>query len=392
MFEFQIQNQDPNCAARTGEFILPRGKVKTPIFMPCGTKGMVKTMLPNELNDLGVELILGNTYHLHLRPGSELVAEKGGLPTWNRWEKPMLTDSGGFQVFSLSGKRNQDGTDLVKIIEDGVWFRSYLDGSRHFFSPEKATEIQYNLGADILMAFDECADANVDHSYAKQAMERTHRWFERSYKRHLELEADKPEAKLPQALFPIIQGGVYTDLRTESAEFLNSFPTKGIAIGGLAVGETKETMHQVLETVIPLLDPDKPRYLMGVGSPDDLIEGIYRGVDMFDCVLPTRLARHGAFFTEFGRQNLKNQMYTKDDLPLEPGCACPACKQGFSRSFIRHLFQEQEITALRLITMHNLFFLTKLMEQARAAINEGRFAELRAEFWEKWGKGSSDCV
>lgn len=384
MFEFKIENEDSQSQARSGVFNLPRGQVRTPVFMPCGTKGMVKTMLPHELSDLGVEIILGNTYHLYLRPGDELIAQHGGLSNWNKWEKPMLTDSGGFQVFSLQGDKLKNGQQLVKVQDDGVWFSSYLDGSKHFFSPEKATQIQYNLGADIFMAFDECVGADAGYEYAKKAMDRTHNWFEICYKEHLRLEQNRPKTKLPQALFPIIQGSKFPDLRRQSAEFLNQFPTHGIAIGGLAVGESKEEMHAALETVVPLLDQQKPRYLMGVGSPDDLIEGIYRGIDMFDCVLPTRLARHGAFFSEYGRENIKLIAYQNDKATLVDNCQCPTCKQGVIRSFIRHLFQEKEISALRFLTIHNLYFLTDLMAKARVAITENRFTEFRNEFFSKW--------
>lgn len=382
MFEFQINASCSKTRARTGVLRLPRGEVQTPIFMPCGTKGMVKTMLPNELADLGIELMLGNTYHLYLRPGEKLIAAKGGLPTWNCWGKPMLTDSGGFQVFSLQGTKTDAGKSLVKIEENGVEFRSYLDGTKHYFTPEKAIEIQYDLGADVIMAFDECADANADNSYIKQAMQRTHNWWERCWARHQELESGRGE-KLPQALFPIIQGGIVPEFRKESAKFLNDFPTHGIAIGGLAVGEAKPVMYQTLDVVVPELHADKPRYLMGVGSPDDIIEGVARGIDMFDCVLPTRLARHGAYWDQFGRQNIKLEQYRDDDAPLMPNCTCPACQQ-FSRSFIRHLFVEKEITALRLLTIHNLHYLMVLMQRIREAIKLDQFEELRKEFWQQW--------
>ncbi|PIQ78541.1 tRNA guanosine(34) transglycosylase Tgt [Candidatus Peregrinibacteria bacterium CG11_big_fil_rev_8_21_14_0_20_41_10] len=382
MFEFEIKTKSKNTAARTGQFVLPRGTIKTPVFMPCGTKGMVKTMLPDELKALGVEIILGNTYHLYLRPGEKLIAQEGGLPKWNNWNAPMLSDSGGFQVFSLQGTRNDSGKSLIKIDEDGVEFRSYLDGSKHYFTPEKAVEIQSKIGADIMMAFDECSAANVTKDYARAAMGRTHRWFKRCYKRHDELEMGAP-TKLPQALFPIVQGGMFADLRTESATFLNGFDAPGVAIGGLSVGETKEQMLAMLDVVMPILNDDRPRYLMGVGSPDDLIEGVARGVDMFDCVLPTRLARHGAYWDQFGRQNIKLEQNRDDKRPLMEGCDCSTCQQ-FERSFIRHLFVEKEITGLRLLTIHNLRYLTRLMEQIREAIDRQEFDQFRQQFWLKW--------
>lgn len=374
MFEFNIQAKCSKSRARTAQFKLLRGDVETPMFMPCGTKGMVKTMLPHELEEIGVQLMLGNTYHLFLRPGSDLIAEAGGLPEFNGWNKPMLTDSGGFQVFSLQGNRTKNAESFVDIDENGVNFKSYLDGSKHRFTPERVMRIQHDLGADIMMAFDECSAADVPKDYAKAAMERTHRWFERCKSEH-------STSGSKQALFPIVQGGMFADLRKESADFLAKHADVGIAIGGLSVGETKKQMADMLDVVVPQLPEDKPRYLMGVGSPEDLVEGVYRGVDMFDCVLPTRLARHGCFWTKTGRHNLKNTKFKNDMTPFsvlfEEG-------QKVSMAYVRHLFIEGEITALRLLSIHNLQFLINLMSEIRKAIKNDRFMEFREEFYKTW--------
>src|SRR5512135_53302 len=350
MFEFQITSK--NNRARTGIFSTPHGDLLTPVFAPVGTQATVKTLTPEQLKEINATLVLSNTYHLYLRPGDELVRDLGGLHTFMQWPRPMLTDSGGFQVFSLAQTR--------KIDDDGVKFKSQIDGSTHRFTPEKSIAIQENLGADIIMAFDECSDPN-DHAYSRVAMERTHRWAERC------LAARKRD---DQALFGIIQGGVNPDLRTCSSKFISSMPFPGIAIGGLSVGETKQEMHATLDLVTPLLPENKPRYLMGVGTPEDLINGIARGVDIFDCVLPTRLARHHSAFAPEGRLNMMNATFARDERPIDETCDCYAC-QTFTRAYIRHLIVSKEILAGTLISIHNLRALIRLMERIREYIAEG---------------------
>jgi queuine tRNA-ribosyltransferase len=373
MFKYKIQSTSGK--ARAGTFTTPHGEIKTPVFMPCGTKATVKTLDPIEVKQAGCQILLGNTYHLHMRPGSELIAKHGGLHKFMKWDSPILTDSGGFQVFSLGRTEN----NKPKITDDGVEFYSHLDGSKHFFSPDKAIQIQKNLGADIIMAFDECAPGDSSHAYAKQAMERTHKWAVQSvdaFKKYCD------PAK--QTIFPIVQGVIYPDLREESAKFIAGLDTAGIAIGGLSVGESKENMYGMIDVVVPNLPDSKPRYLMGVGSPEDLIEGVYRGIDMFDCVLPTRIARHGAFWTKAGRQNLMNSKYRENLELLEEGCDCSTCLAGYSSSYIAHLIREKEVYGMRLLSIHNLRFLFRLMEQAREAILNGVYAEFRREFYENW--------
>lgn len=362
MFSFKIKHTCPQTHARTGIFKTPHGDLKTPVFMPIGTKACVKTLTPEDLKNLNAQIILANTYHLAMRPGADLIKKMGGLHKWMNWNKPILTDSGGFQVFSLE--------KLNKITDEGVEFKSHLDGSRHFFTPELATKIQEKLGADIIMAFDECAPANCSKNYAKKALKRTHDWAIRCRKAH---------KKKNQALFPIIQGTIYKDLRIESAKFMADLDLPGIAIGGLSVGETKKQMHEVLETIEPHLPKGKPRYLMGVGTPEDLIESVARGIDMFDCVIPTRLARHGGFLTKKGQKNIRNEKFKLDNKPLDPKCSCIAC-QNFSASYLRHLFIEKEITALRLLTIHNLHFLLRLMEEIRKSIEKRTFERLRSKY------------
>lgn len=327
--------------------------------MPVGTKGAVKTLSSDDLKKLNAQIVLSNTYHLYLRPGEKLIKKMGGLHKWINWNKPILTDSGGFQVFSLG---QSPKAPLVKIHEDGVEFRSHLNGSRHYFTPEKAIKIQNDLGADIIMAFDECAPAKSSKKYFKQAMERTHKWAERCKKAHKSRK---------QALFGIVQGGTYKDLRTQSAKFINSLDFPGNAIGGLSVGEDKKTMHKMIAATVPYLDPKKPRYLMGVGTPEDLLRAIKNGIDMFDCVLPTRLARHGTFWTKRGSFSIKNTKFKADKNSLEKNCPCEAC-QGYSRSYIRHLFTENEISALRLLTIHNLHFLLNFMQEIRTKIKNDK--------------------
>ena len=351
--------------ARLGRLHTPHGVIETPIFMPVGTQATVKSMTPEELKEIGSQIILSNTYHLYMRPGHELVKEAGGLHKFMNWDKPILTDSGGFQVFSLG--------PLRKITEEGVHFRSHIDGSKHFISPEKAMEIQNALGSDIMMAFDECAPYPADRDYVKKSLERTTRWLHRCKEAHKNTEN--------QALFGIIQGGMYKDLREQSAKEILAIDLPGYAIGGLSVGEPKHLMYEVLEYTTPLMPVDKPRYLMGVGSPDDLVEGVIRGVDMFDCVLPTRIARNGTAMTSQGKVVVRNAKYARDFTPLDPECDCYCCK-NYTRAYIRHLVKANEILASRLITTHNLHFLLKLMEQIRQAIREDRLLDFRAEFFQ----------
>ncbi len=371
MFEFTLIAK--NDRARTGTFTTPHGTLQTPVFAPVGTQAAVKALTPAQVADLGASLVLSNTYHLYLRPGDDLVAEFGGLHRFMRWPHPMLTDSGGFQVFSLSNTR--------KVDDDGVTFKSHIDGSEHRFTPEKSIRIQENLGADIIMAFDECADPN-DHEYIKQAMERTHRWAERCV---------KTKRRADQALFGIVQGGVDPDLRAASAEFIASLDTPGIAIGGLSVGETKEEMHTTLDVVAPILPEDKPRYLMGVGTPEDIINGIARGIDIFDCVLPTRLARHHAAFSPEGRLNMMNATFARDERPIDEDCDCYACKK-FTRAYIRHLIVAKELLAGTLLSIHNLRALIRLVEDIRGYITEGTFEEQIPMLLEKWSNNAKRNV
>lgn len=354
--------------ARLGRVHTPHGVIETPIFMPVGTLATVKTMSPEELKEMNGQIILSNTYHLFLRPGHDIVKAAGGLHKFMNWDRPILTDSGGFQVFSLS--------DIRKITEEGVAFRSHLNGDKLFISPEKAMEIQNALGSDIMMAFDECAPYPADYEYVKQSMERTTRWAERCLQAH-----KRPE---DQALFGIVQGGMYRDLREESAKQLTSIDFPGYAIGGLSVGEPKHLMYEVLDYTTPLLPTNKPRYLMGVGSPDALIEGSIRGVDMFDCVLPTRIARNGTVMTSSGRLVVRNAKYAEDFGPLDPECSCYTCKH-YSRAYIRHLIKADETFGIRLTTYHNLHFLLDLMRQVREAIREDRLLDFRDEFFAKYG-------
>ncbi len=371
MFEFTITQK--NNRARSGIFTTPHGDLITPVFAPVGTQATVKTLTPEHLKDIHASLVLSNTYHLYLRPGDELVRDMGGLHTFMQWHRPMLTDSGGFQVFSLAQTR--------KIDDDGVTFKSHIDGSTHRFTPEKSTAIQENLGADIIMTFDECSDPN-DHAYSKLAMERTHRWAERSL---------NAQTRADQALFGIVQGGVQTDLRAASAKFIASLDTPGIAIGGLSVGETKQEMHDTLDVVTPLLPESKPRYLMGVGTPEDLINGVARGIDIFDCVLPTRLARHHSAFAPDGRLNLMNATFARDERPIDETCDCYACKT-FTRAYIRHLIVAKELLAGTLISIHNLRALIRLMEQIRRYIEAGTFEAHTPELLKQWSNNAKRLV
>jgi queuine tRNA-ribosyltransferase len=367
MFEFELIKQDPRSKARIGKFHTPHGSFDTPIFMPVGTQATVKAVTPKNLEEIQAQAILANTYHLYIRPGHKLVKEAGGLHRFMNWKGPILTDSGGFQVFSLA--------DLRNIKEEGVTFRSHLDGSSHFLSPERVMEIQNALGADIIMAFDECTPYPADYDYAKRSAERTSRWLKRC------IQANRRE---DQALFGIIQGSMYADLRKMSAENILANDLPGYAIGGLSVGEPKSVMYEMLDCTVPLMPQNKPRYLMGVGSPDCLLEGALRGVDMFDCVLPTRIARNGTVLTSHGKVVVRNAVYERDFSPLDPECDCYACK-NFTRAYIRHLIKANEILASVLTSIHNLRFLIRLMEQVREAIWEERLIEFCNEFYAKYG-------
>jgi len=367
MFEFQITSK--NNRARTGIFSTPHGDLLTPVFAPVGTQATVKTLTPEHLKEINATLVLSNTYHLYLRPGDDLVRDMGGLHKFMQWPNPMLTDSGGFQVFSLAQTR--------KIDDDGVTFQSHIDGSAHRFTPEKSIAIQENLSADIIMAFDECSDPN-DRAYSAIAMDRTHRWAERSL---------KAQTRPDQALFGIIQGGVQADLRTASAKFIASLDTPGIAIGGLSVGETKEEMHTMLDVMEPHLPENKPRYLMGVGTPEDLIDGVMRGINIFDCVLPTRLARHNSAFSPEGRLNMMNASFARDEHPIDEACDCYTCKT-FTRAYIRHLIVAKELLAGTLLSIHNLRALIRLMEELRVYIADGKFEEQVPFLLNKWGNNA----
>jgi queuine tRNA-ribosyltransferase len=361
-FHFELEAQQSR--ARAGAFYTPHGLLATPLFAPVGTQATVKAVTPRQLEELGASLVLSNTYHLYLRPGDELVAKLGGVHRFMQWPHPMLTDSGGYQVFSLADSR--------KIDEEGVVFKSHIDGSIHRLTPEKSIAIQENLGADIIMAFDECAPP-YDRLYNERALARTHAWAERC------LQAKK---RNDQALFGIVQGGVFPDLRQASSEFLVHLDFPGYAIGGLSVGETKAEMHAMLEVVDPLLPENKPRYLMGVGAPEDLVNGVLRGVDIFDCVLPTRLARHNAALTHSGRLNLVNAAYAHDPAPIDDRCSCYTC-QNFSRAYLRHLIIAKEMLSATLLSIHNLHSLLQLMRDIRQAIIENRFDQFAREFLSK---------
>jgi len=351
--------------ARAGVFTTPHGPLHTPVFAPVGTLATVKAIEPRELSELGASLVLANTYHLHLRPGDELIRDLGGLHRFMAWDGPLLTDSGGFQVFSL-GETNA-------IDDDGVTFRDHLDGSLHRFTPEVSIQIQHNLGADVIMAFDECPVPD-DRARVRAALDRTHPWLVRCADEHA--RSGDPAR---QALFGIVQGGIFMDLREESARFVSDLDLPGYAIGGLAVGEGKADMYTTLERTTPLLPATKPRYLMGVGSPEDLVHSVARGVDIFDCVLPTRVARNGAALTRSGRINMRNQQYAADPEPLEPGCTCYSCTH-FSRAYIRHLVKASEILGHQLLSIHNLHLLLTLMREMRAAILDGTFTDYAAAF------------
>ena len=359
---FSFERLAQQGGARAGIFHTPHGPLLTPVFAPVGTQATVKALTPDQLQGLGASLVLANTYHLYLRPGDELVAEMGGLHEFMQWQAPILTDSGGFQVFSQSETR--------KIDQDGVTFRSYIDGSTHRFTPEKSIAVQENLGADIIMAFDECAPPS-DREYNIRAVERTHAWAER---------CASAKTRPDQALFGIVQGGIFPDLRQQSAEFITSLNFPGNAIGGLSVGETKEEMHAILEVVDAALPADKPRYLMGVGAPEDLVNGVLRGVDIFDCVLPTRLARHNTAITRTTRLNLMNASYARDHSPIDPDCGCYTC-QHFTRAYLRHLVVAREMLAATLLSIHNVYTLIHLVQDLRQAILAGSVDDYAQAFF-----------
>ncbi len=363
MFRFSLLKKDLKTAARLGKMITQHGEINTPVFMPVGTQATVKTLSPEDLVNLGAEIILSNTYHLFLRPGHDLVREFGGVQKFMSWNRPVLTDSGGFQVFSLA--------ELRKITEEGVTFQSHIDGgAKHFISPEYAVEIQEALGADIIMVFDECVPFPATQDYAQESLERTLRWAKR---------CRDSKKDTGQALFGIVQGGMYPGLRKRSAEALVDIGFDGYAVGGLSVGETKPVMYEMIEATVPSLPEDQPRYLMGVGTPEDLVEGVDRGIDMFDCVMPTRNARNGTFFTSFGKVSIRNARYERDPLPLDPGCRCYTC-MNFTRAYLRHLFNAGEVLALRLGTIHNVHFYLELMRRVRTAITQGTFSAFKREF------------
>ena len=361
--------------ARRGEFTCAHGTVQTPVFMNVGTQGAIKGALSaKDLKDIGCQVELSNTYHLHLRPTDTVVRQMGGLHKFMTWDGPILTDSGGFQVFSLASLR--------KIKEEGVYFASHIDGHKIFMGPEESMQIQSNLGSDIAMAFDECVENPATYEYAKASCERTLRWLERCKKEHDRLNGLPGTVNPGQMLFGINQGATFPDLRIWHMQEIAKLDCDGYAIGGLAVGEPTETMYEIIEAVEPYMPADKPRYLMGVGTPSNIIEGVARGVDFFDCVMPARNARHGKLFTWQGTLNIKNAKYKLDDGPIDPQCDCPVCRQ-FSRAYVRHLFAAEEILAMRLAVMHNLYFYNKLTQKIRDALDEGRFAAFRAEYSEK---------
>ncbi len=365
----ELKYKDINCQARTGILHTPKGSFETPMFMPVGTQATVKMLTPEELNKCGSAIVLSNTYHLWLRPGEDIVKEAGGLHKFMNYNGPILTDSGGFQVFSLAQPKD--------IKEDGVYFKSHIDGSSLFLSPEKAIEIQNKLGADIIMSFDECPPFPSTYEYMKESIERTIRWAIRGKKAHNNIK---------QSLFGIVQGGAFEDLRKHSALETVKLDFDGYSIGGVSVGEDKDTMYKMIDYAIPYLPEDKPRYLMGVGDPIDIIEGVIRGVDMFDCVLPTRIARHGSAFTKKGRINLKNSQYKTNWTPIEENCECYTC-QNYTKGYIRHLITAGETLGGRLISIHNIRFLIKLTEELRQKIKEGQLLEFKKEFKKEYMGG-----
>ena len=363
---YELVAEDRKTGARAGLLHTPHGVIKTPMFMPVGTQATVKTVTPEELEEMGAQIILSNTYHLFLRPGTELIHEAGELHRFMNWNKGILTDSGGFQVFSLGAMR--------KITEEGVYFRSFLDGSKQFLSPEISIRAQEDLGSDIAMAFDECIPYPADYEYARKSTERTTRWARRCIKAH---------QRTDRGIFGIIQGGMYKDLRKQSAMEISSLPFDGVAVGGLSVGEPHDLMYDILEETTQWMPKGKARYLMGVGTPDCLVEGVARGVDMFDCVFPTRVARNGMAMIHTGRMNMKNKQYERDFRPIEESCGCYTCR-NYTRAYIRHLYKSEELLAFRLVTIHNLYFLLQFMRDMREAIVQGNFSEFREHFMEHY--------
>ena len=372
---FELQHKDPNSNARTGLITTDHGQIETPIFMPVGTVGSVKAVHFHELKeDINAQIILGNTYHLFLRPGIEILEQAGGLHKFNGWDKPILTDSGGFQVFSLSATR--------KMKEEGVTFHSHIDGSKHLFTPERVVDIQRIIGADIIMALDECTPGTADYTYAKKSMELTHRWLERGVK---QFDTTEPKYGYSQTFFPIVQGCVYPDLRKQSAEFIASQNREGYAIGGLAVGEPTEVMYEMIEVVNEILPADKPRYLMGVGTPINILEAIERGVDMFDCVMPTRNGRNGMIFTSRGIMNMKNEKWKNDFSPLDE-FGSSYVDRFYSKAYVRHLFVSKELLAMQIASIHNLAFYLWLVGEARTHIQQGDFSSWKKEMVSQLGK------
>ncbi len=368
--KYELLHTDKKTGARRGRITTPHGTIETPVFMPVGTQATVKAMKPEAVADTGAQIILANTYHLFLRPGSDIVREAGGLHRFMNWDKPILTDSGGYQVFSLGAMR--------KITEEGVMFASHIDGSRHMLSPEKSIEVQNDLGSDIIMAFDECAPKDASRKYIEKSQAMTTRWLERCVKAH-----QNPDR---QALFGIMQGGFYRDLREKSAKEIVDLDLPGYAIGGISVGERKEDYIGVLDYAPKLLPENKPRYVMGIGTPDYIFEAVERGVDMFDCVEPTRIARHGMAMTSHGRISIKNAKFERDFTPLDPECDCYTCR-NYTRAYLRHLFKAGETMSHMLLTEHNLRFLSRLSEDIRRSIEEDRFSEFKEEFYSKYYEG-----
>lgn len=366
---FHVEAVDPSCGARVGRLHTPHGEIETPAFMPVGTQATVKAMSREDLETVGAQIILANAYHLYLRPGVDVLEQAGGLHRFMAWDRPILTDSGGFQVFSLA--------KLNKVTPEGVRFRSHIDGSEHFLTPEDVIDLEITIGADLIMCFDECTGYPADHNVAAESMRMTADWAERCKARWLERQARD------HALFGIVQGSTYRDLREESARRTVALEFPGYAIGGVSVGEEKAEMLDVVEWTAPLLPDDKPRYLMGVGPPEDLLECVERGIDLFDCVMPTRNARNGSLFTSQGKINIKNQHHRTDFGPLDPACACPVCK-AYTRAYLSHLYRSGEVLALRLNTLHNLFFVLELAAHVRQAIRDGRFAEFKRMFLDRY--------
>lgn len=367
-FSFEVLKTDPETGARAGVFHTPHGDIETPVYMPVGTQATVKGLLPRDVEAAGAQIVLSNSYHLYMRPGHKLVEAAGGLHAFMNWQRPILTDSGGFQVFSLA--------KLNDITDEGVRFSSHIDGSRHFFTPELVMEIENSLGADIIMQFDECSEYGVDYAYAKRALERTQRWLERCVKAH---------KREDQALFPIVQGNFFKDLRMESAAFASQYAKYGLGIGGLSVGEPKPLMYEMLDALQPVLPEGVPRYLMGVGSPDCLIEGVLRGIDMFDCVLATRVARNGTALTSRGKVVVRNAVYKEDFTPLDEECDCYCCKH-YTKAYLRHLINAGEMLGATLLSLHNITFLANLMKGLREAILHGGLRDFCREFYAKYGQ------